>query len=590
MTDQKNIIKLPTLTPVQDVPAFDDLRALLDDCAERFRDDDAFILKTRRASKGSPALYRHISYPEFRRDIDDLALGLRALGFSGKRLAVIGKNSYTWLLAYYAQLCGAGICIPLDKDLPFEELAASLRKSEADILVFGKEHQKLAEEAAAGGFEGLTFMAMERPETPFPAEKLLIMEDVMARGKNASEEERAAFRAVPIDRDALAVILFTSGTSGSAKAVMLSQYNICFDEWSTLCCEDVRHGDVNIAFLPFHHSFGSTGQTLMLAAGTTTVFCDGLKYIQANLQEYGVSVFVGVPLIIEAMYKKIKLTAAKQGREKKLEFGLKLSAFLMKLGIDRRRSLFRDVLDQLGGKLRYIVSGASPLDAEAANGFIAMGINVVQGYGMTECSPVIAAENPKAVKGGTIGKAIIGIEAAIEDPNEEGIGELIAKGPNVMLGYYKDEDATNAVLRDGWMHTGDLASLGKDGMISIRGRKKDVIVLKNGKNIYPEEIEQLIASLPYVKENMVFGELRNNEGDRKDMVLSVRIVYDKDAAGQTRGAVTEEEIYEAAKRDIDAVNDQLPKYKHIYRVYVTDVPMEKTTTGKIKRYKWRSEN
>ena len=289
--------------------------------------------------------------------------------------------------------------------------------------------------------------------------------------------------------------------------------------------------------------------------------------------EYKVTVFVCVPLLIEAIYKRIQQGIDKQGKRKTYERGLKISKLLMKLHIDVRRRLFKEIHDQLGGELRYIVSGASALDPVVEHRFEMMGITVVQGYGMTEASPVIAAENPPNRRPGSIGYSMPDLELVVADANEEGIGELCCKGPNVMLGYYEDPEATAEILQDGWLHTGDLASLDRDGYIYIRGRKKNVIVLKNGKNVYPEELEDLIDALPYVKESMVYGQKRRKDGDSKDLIISARIVYDPDLMEGVD-----------VQADIDAVNKTLPTYKQIHRIDLTEEPMEKTTTGKIKRY------
>ena len=318
---------------------------------------------------------------------------------------------------------------------------------------------------------------------------------------------------------------------------------------------------------------------MMISQGTTTVFCDGLKYIQKNIKEYRVTVFVCVPLLIEAMYKRIQLAIDKQGKRKTFERGLKISRFLLKFHIDIRRKLFKDILDELGGRLRYIVSGASALDPEVTKGFEDIGINVVQGYGMTEASPVIAGENPENKRPGSIGFSMPDMDLVLADQNEEGIGELVARGANVMLGYYEDQEATDAILIDGWLHTGDLASIDKDGFIFIRGRQKNVIVLKNGKNVYPEELEDLIDALPYVQESMVYGQKRRKDGDSKDLTLAAKIVYDKD-----RIDCSIEELNKRVAEDIDKINETLPTYKQLRRFELTDEPMEKTTTGKIKRY------
>ena len=574
-----NHIAVPELKPIREVPLYHDFRELLDGCARRFGSDIAFQIKTKRETKDVPAQYRTRSFEELRSDVDALGAAWYRQGMLGKRLAIIGKNRYEWILGYWAHLCGLGIAVPLDKDLPLEELETSLRKAKADALYFDLAHMPLVTALQEKPeFAHLQYFCMEETEGHASTAQLLEQ-----GGRDG--EALTAYRSLPVDGNALAVILFTSGTSGLAKAVQLTQFNMTHNIWSVLSAEDLRHGDVNMAFLPYHHTFGSTGQTMMTAAGMKSVYCDGLKYIQKNIVEYKVSVFICVPLLIEAIYKRIMAEVEKQGKSKKLQTGLKLSAFLRRLGIDRRRKLFSEIHDKLGGGLRYIVSGASPLDPKVEQGFIDLGIMVVQGYGMTETSPVLAGENPEHVRPGSIGYSMPGVTLRIEDPNEEGVGELVAQGPNMMLGYYEDEAATAEIFKGGWLHTGDLASVDKDGYLSIRGRKKNVIVLKNGKNIYPEEIELLVGNLPYVSECLVFGEARAKDGDSKDLVLSVRLVYDPQRIRETRGAETPEQIEAAVEADIEAINEKLPHYKRIYRRYPTTEPMEKTTTGKVKRYK-----
>ncbi len=575
-------VPVPQLKVINDKPLYKDIRELLDGCAKEFGEDLAYIIKTKRETKTTPAEYRNVSFIQLRKEVDWLGTAFMKAGFKDKRLAIIGKNRYEWMLGYYAQTCGLGIVVPLDKGLPLEELEMSLTKAKADILLFDKAHLDLVERLQANpDFAGMIFVAMD------DLEGFLNLPAMLEEGRNAPAEEIQAYKDLPVDGNALAFILFTSGTSGLAKAVMLTHFNICHNIWAVLSSEDLRRGDVNMAFLPYHHTFGSTGQTMMSCAGMTTVFCDGLKYVQKNMVEYKVSVFICVPLLIESMYKKIMAEVEKQGKTKKLETGKKISNLLLKLGIDKRKKLFSEILDKLGGGLRYIISGASPLDPVVAKGFTDLGVQVVQGYGMTETSPVLAGENPEHLKPGTIGLAMPGVTLMVEDPNEEGIGELIAQGPNVMLGYYENEEATQEIMGDGWLHTGDLVSLDKDGFITIRGRKKNVIVLKNGKNIYPEEVEILVGNLPYVQECMVFGEARHDDGDMKDLILSVKIVYDAQRLKETRGAETKEQIEAAVAADIEEINQNLPGYKRIYRRYLTEVPMEKTTTGKVKRYKQR---
>lgn len=570
---KRKYTKVPALKPIYDSREHKNFRELLNYSAFQFTNDDAFIVKTGKDENRNP-VYKHITFQDFKNDVNWFGQGMVALGHTGKRIAIIGKNSYEWYMSYYSVLCGLGIVVPLDKGLPYEETETSLIKSKSDILLFDKTHLDLVEKLRENGTTAVTdYYSLEE------IEGYTSVYDIIKKGCAEMSSGNEDFLDLPINEDAMSVLLFTSGTTSKAKAVMLSQHNILSNIYMLDRVEDIRHGDVNMAFLPYHHTFGSSGQTMMISQGTTTVFCDGLKYIQKNIQEYHVTVFVCVPLLIEAMYKRIQMAIDKQGKRKVFERGLKISSFLRKFHIDIRRRLFKDILNELGGKLRYIVSGASALDPEVTRGFEAIGINVVQGYGMTEASPVIAGENPKNKCAGSIGYSMPDLDLVLAEQNDEGIGELICRGPNVMLGYYEDQEATDAILIDGWLHTGDLASLDKDGHIFIRGRQKNVIVLKNGKNVYPEELEDLIDNLPYVQECMVFGEKRRKDGDSKDLTLSVRIVYDKDQID-----VSGDELEAMVRNDIDKINDTLPSYKQIRRFELTDEPMEKTTTGKIKRY------
>ena len=323
-----------------------DFRELLDGCAQAYGGDVAFQIKTRKETKTQPAAYRTRSFREVRSDVDALGAALWRRGMQGKRLAIIGKNRYEWILGYWAHLCGLGIAVPLDKDLPLEELEQSLVKARADALYFDLAHMPLVEKLQANeAFSHMQFFCMD-DAAGFPSTQGMIEE-------GASDiEALAAYRSLPVDGKALAVILFTSGTSGLAKAVQLTQFNMTHNIWAVLSAEDLRHGDVNMAFLPYHHTFGSTGQTMMYAAGMKSVYCDGLKYIQKNIVEYKVSVFICVPLLIEAVYKRIMAEVEKQGKMKKLKTGLKLSNALRKVGIDRRRKLFAEIHEKLGGGLR----------------------------------------------------------------------------------------------------------------------------------------------------------------------------------------------------------------------------------------------
>lgn len=568
--------KINSLKQRFDAVFHENLRDMMNYAAKEYRGDTAFIIKHKEKKEVS---YQYVSFEEFRNDVNYFGTAMLKRKWQGKRIAIIGKNRYEWVLGYFASQCGLGICVPLDRGLPYEEVESSLERSYADVLIFDPEQLPIVEELKTRSTTKVTeYVCMDRKEGYDSIPELI------EEGRKAMAEGFTDYLSLPIDPMTTSLILFTSGTTSISTAVQLCQHNLTSNVYAMMISEDLRHGDVSMAFLPYHHTFGAIAQLDMIACGIVTTYCDGLKYLQKNIVEYKVTIFVCVPLLVESIYKKIMATVKKQGLEKKVNFGLKLSKALLKIGIDVRRKLFKQILDQLGGEIRFVISGAAAIDPEALEGFINFGIMAVQGYGMTEAAPVLAAESSWERKTGSIGKAMPGVELQIFEPNEEGIGELIGRGPNIMLGYYENQEETDKVLVDGWLHTGDLASVDEDGYIFLHGRKKNVIVLKNGKNVYPEELEILIANLPYVEENMVFGQPRHEDSDERDLALCAKIVYNKEYMKESYGTDEPEEIDRIIKKDIDGINKELPVYKQMLRVITTDQPMIKTTTGKVKRF------
>ena len=562
------------LKKIYDAERFYNVRDIMANAVKLYPNNIAFKIKHK---EGKNVSYTDITYAEFQKEINEFGAGLMALGYKDKRVAVIGKNSYPWALTYCAVLGGLGVLVPLDKGLPEAEIELSLKRSKAEIIVFDKEYEETINKIMQSGTTSLNkCICMSETEI----EGFTTVKAVEKIGKEELLKGNKEYLNTEIDNKKLAAIIFTSGTTSMAKAVMLSQDNIASNIYNLNCVEYIDPTDINMAFLPFHHTFGSTGLLLFMSRGATNVFCDGLRYIQDNLKEYHVSCFVCVPLLIEAIYKKVMHQIEKQGKMKKFKMGMKISKFLLKFKIDIRKKLFKEIYDNLGGNLRFVVSGASAIDRTVAEGFNDLGFLTVQGYGLTETAPVLVAENVNNIRYGSIGLPLPDIDIKIDNPNEEGIGEIIAKGPNVMLGYYEDEEATNAVIdKDGWFHTGDLAYMDKDGFIFIAGRKKNVIVLKNGKNVYPEELEQLISELPYVAENMVFGMPKDD-----DLVVSVKIVYNEIYVKQKYGDISEEELKEIIWKDVKEINSKLTTYKHIKNLVITNEPMVKTTTAKVKRF------
>ena len=540
---------------------FQDLREIMDFVADKYGKNTAFIYKTPdRKNKVE------ITYRKFRDDMDSIGAYLISKGLKGKRIVVIGPNSYAWLAAYYGIVINVGVVVPLDKGLPEEEIINSLIKCKADAIVYD-ESLKLDFEKICKT-DGITV------ETLIPMSE--ISQEALVEHAKLVKQYKPEFKV--IDKHAVDIILFTSGTSADAKAAQLTQRNIASTIAAMRKVEPIYEDDVEMILLPLHHSFGNQGVLMFISNGATNVFCSGLKYVQKELKEYGVTAFFCVPLIIESMINKVLKTAEKEGKLEKLEMGRKISKALMKVGIDVRRKLFKDVIDGLGGKLRFLISGAAALDPKILEYTTDFGILTVQGYGLTETAPTIASESYFFRRPGSVGHAMPGVEVKINNPDEDGIGELYARGPNIMKGYLDDEEANKEVFVDGWFNTGDLARIDEDEYIFLTGRKKNVIVLKNGKNIYPEEIEVLIDKIPYVVENVVMGE---EEGD--DYRLVAHVVYDPENDALKGKSL--DEIQAIVDADIEKINDEMPKFKRVKQTYLRTEEFEKTTTQKIKRRK-----
>lgn len=558
-----------------ETPIFENVREVINHAITNYPNNIAFKLKEK---KEEEITYKEITYTEFQENVNSLGTAFINMGLKDKKIAIISKNRYEWVVTYLATLNGTGVAVPLDKGLPEEEIESLLQRSHADCVVFSDEYLEIMKKFKENkSTQVKIFICMDKFEKK--EDDFIFIGEVIERGRKLLAEGNREFIDSKIDNEKLASLVFTSGTTASSKAVMLSHKNIAANITAMRKAEKFLSTDVNMAFLPFHHTFGSTGILVFLNHGCTNVFCDGIRYIQNNLKEYKVSVFVCVPLLLEAMYKKIQKEIEKQGKKKIVKIGVAISNFLLKIGIDIRRKLFKDVIDNLGGSLRFIISGASAIDKKVAKGFNNFGILTVQGYGLTETAPVLCAENAIDIRYGSIGHPLSGIDMKIYNPNEKGIGEIIAKGPNVMLGYYENEEATKEVIKDGWFHTGDLGRVDKDGYFFITGRKKNVIVLKNGKNIYPEELETLINRLPYVEESMVFGYPKDD-----DLVVSVKIVYNKDYIEKNYKGLSKEELHKVIWEDIKEINLGLTNYKHMKKLIITDEPMIKTSTQKVKRH------
>lgn len=526
---------------------FNNLRELIEYSAEKFGNNLAFKVKKKDDNKNIH--YDDINYIRLKNEVEFLGRYLLRNNFGGKKVAVIGKNSYEWMLVYLSVVSIGGIIVPLDRGLMEFEIDEQLTRSGAEAIFYADAFKEIMSKK-----ENIFKICMDEEE----------FADLLKLG--AEYDNKKEYDEIEIDNDKMCALLFTSGTTSQSKAVMLSQKNIAVNVRGLIEWEKFYETDVNMAFLPLHHTFGITSVLLFLSVGMCNVFCEGLR-IQKCLSEYGVTVFVGVPRILEEIYLTIQRKLASQKKAGKVKFALALSNFLRKFGVDIKRKLFKQIIDALGGKLRFIIVGAAPASPEVLNWFNNIGILSVQGYGLTETAPVLTAETDVYMRTNSVGKSIPGVELKVVNADENGIGEIIARGENVMLGYFNDEESTAQVIKDGWFYTGDMGRIDKDGYVFISGRKKNVIVLSNGKNVFPEEIESLVSECKAIKECIVYS-----SGDE----ILLKAVRDTNFEGDCDSAIEEH---------IKAVNEKLIYYKKIKNFTISDEEMEKTTTGKIKRYK-----
>ena len=556
-----------------DATEFNNIKEIIYNSAKVYEDKIAFKIKHK---EENDITYEDITYKMVLEDINKLGTAFYNIGLKDKRVAIIGKNRYEWVITHLCNLLGGMVSVPLDKDLQYDELENSLIRSKADCIVFD---EKLTEQITQIKNNGKT--NLKQYICMSDIEGFESIKNLITSGKDLLEKGNTEYLDAKIDENKMSILLFTSGTTSQSKAVMLSQKNIASNIYAMQCVEDIRCTDTNIAFLPFHHIFGSTCITMMLASGVKTVFPDGLRYIKQNLNEYKVTLFVGVPVLVEAIYKAIMKEIEKQGKTKIIKTAIAVSNFLLKLHIDVRRKLFKQVINALGGELRFVISGGAPADSQISQGFNDLGIKTVQGYGLSETSPVIAAENDKIMKNGSVGIPMINDTIEIVNKDENGIGEIRVKGPNIMLGYYEMTELTNEVLKDGWFYTGDLGYFDKKGLLYVTGRNKNMIVLKNGKKIFPEELETLVNRLDTVEESMVFG--LPDEKEKDDIRVAVKVVYDKESVKEKYKDATDEELYQIVWNQIKELNKSFPRYKHIQYLLMSEEELIKTTTKKVKR-------
>ena len=554
---------------------FTDLKDMLNQTGEIYGERPAFKFKTDKEGE-----FRTITHKEFRNQINELGTALIAMGLKDKRIAIISENRYEWELAYLSVAAGTGVVVPLDKALPENEIESLILRSQAEAIFYSSKYDEPMNKLRNKKNTNLKyFISMDLQEN---TNGIYSQKALVEKGKKLLNEGNKKFLEAKVYPDKMGIMLFTSGTTAMSKAVMLSHKNLITNIMDIIQTFDLNETDRLLSFLPLHHVFECTvGFLYPVSIGACIYFCEGVKHMADNIKEFEITAMISVPAVFDIIYRKVMKSIEKKGKLATLEKGKKISQLLMKVKIDIRKQLFKEIHENLGPHLKLVVTGGAALDPETEKGFNDLGFDVEQGYGLTETSPVIASETPKCRRLGSIGKKFPSVEVKIDNPDEDGIGELMAKGSSIMLGYYENEEATKSALEpDGWFHTGDLARIDKDGFIYIAGRKKSVIVLNNGKNVFPEEIEALLNKVEGIKESFVY-EKKEDDGDIK---VCTKIVYDKELIKELYNIEGEDNIKEFLWNKVKEVNNLMPKYKYVKEMIITEEELIKTTTLKIKRH------
>ncbi len=548
-----------------------DLKDLLYQSAQRYKNSNAFKLKDK-----SGKIYG-VKYTEFKDNVRALGTSLIDLGLSNKKIVIIGKNSYSWISSYFASAI-IGIAVPIDKELHVDDVINFINISEADAVIGDEKYINNIIDNKNKLNSNIKFININNTSSD---SKILNINELIKQGFGKLNSGDTAFDDIKISPDDMHVLLFTSGTTGNAKGICLSHKNICSNVMSVAQIVKVDKTTKVLSILPIHHTYECTlGHILPLYGGGTVTYCDGLRYINKNINEYSPSFVICVPLLLENIHKKIFKTLQKSLPEKYFS-GEK--HFIDNMPPLLRFFVKRKIKKSLGGNLRTFIVGAAAINPTIIESFYKLGFKALQGYGLTECSPLVAGNNDIFYKADSVGLPIPNVEYKINNPDSQGNGEIIVKGPNVMLGYYNDPENTDNVFKKGWFYTGDLGYIDNDGFLYITGRCKSVIVTQNGKNIYPEEIEYYLNESPLVAECIVIGV--NYENDRETYV-NAKILPDIDQFKELLGKskVSEEDINVEIKKLISEINKKLPNYKHIKNFKIVKEPLEKTTTQKIKRF------
>lgn len=530
--------------------------------------------------------YTEISFNQYRQDVIGLGTGLnKILGLKDKRVVIIGENTYHWYVSYMAMLCGTGIAVPVDKELPANEIENVIRRSKASAVIYSKKKKEIIKKVKDNLPEVEYFIEMNSDDAINGRD--VGANYVIDQGKRIVESGDNSYMEIEIDPEEFKVLIFTSGTTSQAKGVMINNRNLAQNVNVVAAYVYLDNNDRLFSVLPLHHTYESSiGFLLPMSVGASIAVCEGLKHIVPNLKETHPTAILTVPLLVENLYKKINENIVKSKKDKLVKSMIHLTNALKGVNIDIKRKVFKEIYENLGGNLRIVVSAAAPIDPKVGKWLQDIGISFLQGYGLTETAPIAALTPEYDPRVGSAGKAVTCAELKIHNPNEKGEGEVFIKSDTLMIGYYEDEAATNEVVHviDGerWFNSGDVGYLDEDGYLYITGRSKNVIVTQNGKNIYPEEIELLLGKIDEIKECMVYG--KEEEGS-KELLLSAKVIPDYEKIEEKHGKdLTDEEIHKIIWEEIKKVNKKLTTYKAIKNLEIKKDEFEKTTTMKIKRF------
>lgn len=534
--------------------------------------------------------YKTYTYKEFGEDVNALGTAMiKLLNLKDKRIIIVGETQYGWYLSYMATLCGVGIAVPVDRELPLNELENVVRRSRASAIIYSPKKADDINKIKELVPEVEYFIEMKSNKEINGKDVGLL--NLIENGKRIINSGDNSFMEIEINPEEFKVLLFTSGTTSNSKGVMLCNRNLAENINAVNAYVKLYPTDRLFSVLPLHHTYESTiGFLVPVAQGCSVAVCEGLRYIVPNLQEAKPTAVLTVPLLVESIYKKINETIKKSHKEKIVNSMIHITNGLKSVGIDIKKKVFKEIYDNLGGNIRIIVSAAAPIDKKVGNWLEDIGIMFLQGYGLTETAPISALTPEYKPMVGSAGKAVVQAQIKVNNPNENGEGEIMIKSPTLMLGYYEDEEATREVIEpDGYFHSGDIGYIDEEGYIFITGRSKNVIVTQNGKNIYPEEIEMLLEKVDEIKEVMVYGKSPEGENakrkDDKELIITARVIPDKDKIKELHGDISDKEIYDIIWNAIKQVNKKLTSYKAVKELEIKEGEFEKTSTMKIKRYK-----